>query len=139
MYNFHRTRLILRVTNRNEAEDASKHARKQIDIWRISMIKKTTLAGQRIARDTFCSFGPGRHRYREHNQSYLSVQRNVLRWWLSYESALNASSNEINMPDGNFRVIYGHGRNTENLREFVRNFSTSNSSREVTIALTDLD
>lgn len=78
-----------------------------------------------------CSAAAGWHWYREYNRSYLSVRRNVLRRRLSYESALNASSNEINMPDGSFRVIYGHGRDMENLREFVTNFSTPDLRREI--------
>lgn len=119
---------------------ASKHARARANRYLADKHNKKKLharAGQRIVRDTFCSLG--QHRYREYNRSYLYVRRNVLRRRLSYESALNASSNEINMPDGSFRVIYGHGRDTGNLREFVTNFSTSESSREITIALIDLD
>lgn len=141
MYNFHRTQAVNITCDKSEWGRGREQTRARANRYLADKHDKKKLhsRGNGLLVILFCSFGPGRHRYREHNQSYLSVQRNVLRRWLSYESALNARSNEINMPDENFRVIYEHGRHTENLREFVRNFSTLNSSREITIALTDLD
>jgi len=74
-------------------------------------------------------------RIRSITDRYLSVQRNILRRRLSYESALNASSNEINMSDGSSRVIYGHKHDTKDLREFVTNFSDSNHNRNNRLSL----
>lgn len=56
--------------------------------------------------------------------------RNVLRRRLSYESALNASSNEINMPDGNFRGdLRTRTRHGEPLRIRQKFFDTEFESR----------
>jgi len=139
--------LISRVTNRRTKRGRRRdqtHAWEWIDIWQKKKKKKKKPRARGAANCSryFLFARPlpvciGWHW--EYNRSYLSVQQNVLRRRLSYESALNANSNEINMPDGSFRVIYGHGCDTGDLRGFVTNFSTSNSSREITIALTDFD
>lgn len=131
----------MRVTNRSEAGDASKYTRESNRYLADKRDKKKTARarGSGLLAILFVrSPLPAGIGIEGYNRSYLSVRRNVLRWRLSYESALNASSNEINMPNGSFRVIYEHGRDTENLRGFVTNFSTPESSREITIALTSI-